>query len=246
MNPSRIAVLVSGCGHRDGAEVNETVMTLLALRLQGFRPVAFALDEPLVDTVHHRAPYESETQSPPRNALTESGRILRGEILPMTELNPKEFAGLAMPGGFGVAKNFCTFAADGSSAKIHPTVNEVVSSFLAQKKPLLAVCISPALVGLVACKQKPALSLRMTLGDSANPASKIMTELGHTLLDCSSESCVVDPANKIVSTPAFMHEITLDQMWPGIQKAVKLFSDFIVIEPSSSAQIKTDAPGVSP
>ncbi len=39
-----------------------------------------------------------------RNILQEAGRIARGKISSLDQLNENEFDGLLLPGGFGVAK----------------------------------------------------------------------------------------------------------------------------------------------
>lgn len=232
MNPSKIAVLVAGCGHLDGAEINETVMTLLALRLQGLKPEAFGINKPLADTLDHLL--RQPQLEAPRNGLREAARILRGDICDISHLNPSDFSGLAIPGGFGVAKNFCSFATDGKNAEIQPEIENVLSQFIKLKRPILAVCIAPALVGLVARKLSPPKSFRMTLGLSDNSASQVCREMGHEMVSCPPEACVVDPAHKLVTTPAFMHDTSIETIWPGINKAVSQFSEMISIDPSRS------------
>jgi enhancing lycopene biosynthesis protein 2 len=56
-------------------------------------------------------------QSASRNVIEEAGRIARGKISPITELDPEQFDGLLIPGGFGVAKNLSSFAFNGSAVK---------------------------------------------------------------------------------------------------------------------------------
>ena len=42
--------------------------------------------------------------------MVESARISRGNILPLELMNINDYDALFLPGGFGVAKNFCDFA----------------------------------------------------------------------------------------------------------------------------------------
>jgi enhancing lycopene biosynthesis protein 2 len=213
----KVAVLLAGCGYLDGAEINEAVMTLLALRQEGFEPVAFALDRELFDHVDHRSG-QTLPQASSRRAINEAARIVRGQIQSLDAFKVSSFDALAMPGGFGVAKNFCDFAFKGASAQVNSQVEEVVKAFFDARKPILAVCIAPAVVGLVAAKAKK-LPLTLTLGDAKNEASLELQKLGLELKSAGPGEVVVDERARVVSTPAYMHDITLDQAWPGIQKA---------------------------
>ena len=51
--------------------------------------------------------------SPPRNVLTESSRIARGRVEPLTELSASKFDAVIFPGGFGAAKNLSDFGFKG-------------------------------------------------------------------------------------------------------------------------------------
>jgi enhancing lycopene biosynthesis protein 2 len=219
----RVALILSGCGSRDGAEIHESVLTALALRLEGFDPKFFSLDLPQAAVVNH---ITDETQKSSRNMLEESARIARGEIDDVKNLDPREFEALALPGGFGVARNLCTFAEEGASAQVNPLIEEKITAFLKSKKPIMAVCIAPALVGLVAKKQ--GLSITLTLGPANNGATQAMKSLGHRVEAVSPSSFVADPTHKIVTTPAFMHDTTVDQLWPGIQGAARELAGWIL------------------
>src|SRR5665213_1739486 len=109
----RIAVILSGCGHQDGAEITEAVSTLIALSEAGAHVEIFAPD----------INFES------RNVLKESARIARGKIHPLCELQAKDFDGLAMPGGFGVALNLCDWAVKGAKCSVLPDAERVIKEF---------------------------------------------------------------------------------------------------------------------
>ncbi|TKF96605.1 isoprenoid biosynthesis protein ElbB, partial [Vibrio sp. F13] len=101
----KIAVVLSGCGVFDGAEINEVVLTLLALEEQGVDYQCFAPDKPQTHTINHLQGNEKEQT---RNVLEEAARIVRGNVTSLSELNENEFSALIVPGGFGVAKNLST------------------------------------------------------------------------------------------------------------------------------------------
>ena len=140
----RIAVVLSGCGHLDGAEITESVSTLLALAETGAAYKVFAPDQdfPVADR-------NGKPTGQSRNILAESAGIARGQIQPLTELRAKDFDGLAMPGGFGAAKNLSNWAEKGATCTVNPEVERIINEFYMAKKPIAAICIAPALVARV-------------------------------------------------------------------------------------------------
>src|SRR5690606_32309859 len=86
------------------------------------------------------------TANESRNMLVEAARIARGAIRPLSDLKVGDFAGLIIPGGFGVAKNLCTFAFEGSQGSVNSEFKSIVEHFHAAKKPIGAVCIAPAAI----------------------------------------------------------------------------------------------------
>src|SRR5262245_64845353 len=79
MARKRIGVVLSGCGVRDGSEIQEAVLTLLALDRAGAEAVCLAPDKDQADVVDHRA---GRATSDKRKVLAESARIARGKIRP--------------------------------------------------------------------------------------------------------------------------------------------------------------------
>jgi len=87
----RVGVILSGCGFRDGAEIHESVLTLLALDRAGVETVCFAPDVPQAQVVNHLT---GDAVDESRNVLQESARIARGEI---TDVKQADAASLAAP-----------------------------------------------------------------------------------------------------------------------------------------------------
>ena len=102
-----VAVLLSGCGYLDGAEIRESVLTLLALDSEDVQYKIFAPDKDQHHVVNHLT---NEPSKASRNILVESARIARGDVQDISHLEVGNFDALIIPGGFGVAKNLCTFA----------------------------------------------------------------------------------------------------------------------------------------
>ena len=209
----KIGVVLSGCGVYDGAEIHESVLTLLALDRRGAEAVVCAPDAPQMHVVDHRSGQVEAGAS--RNVLAESARIARGAIRDVAHLKAGEIDGLILPGGFGAAKNLCDFAVKGASCAVHPEVARLVREVHAQGKPVGAVCIAPALVAKVLGAEKP----RLTIGTDEATAQGLEA-MGATHVACAVTEVAVDRERKLVSTPAYMLGKRISEVADGIDKAV--------------------------
>jgi len=211
----KVAVILSGCGYLDGAEIRESVLTLLALDINGIDYNIFAPDMTQHHVVNHITGVPDQSAS--RNVLEEAGRIARGKVTPITEINVEEYDALVIPGGFGVAKNLSSFAFKGSIGEIEPEVLAVLKSFRLSNKPIGAICISPALLALAFGENKPTL----TIGQHAETATEI-EKTGSIHQICATNECVIDKTNLLVTTPAYMDDqANLRDVFQGISKLVK-------------------------
>ncbi|WP_127959477.1 isoprenoid biosynthesis glyoxalase ElbB [Serratia microhaemolytica] len=211
----KIAVILSGCGSLDGAEIRESVLALLALEQAGASYKIFALNQDQYHVMNHLTGQESIGEK--RNILQEAARIARGAIEDIANLNCDQFDGVVIPGGYGVAKNLCSFAFAGSQAAVNEQVLAKIRQFKQQRKPIGAICIAPALVALAVGSDKPTL----TIGTDSDVAKQI-ENTGAIHQPCVSAECVVDSEHKIVSSPAYMHgDATLLELYSGITKLVK-------------------------
>lgn len=218
MNKSpRVAVLLAGCGHLDGAEVREAVLTLLALDQHGAAYQCIAPNAPQHHVVDHVTgePVPGVT----RNILEESSRIARlGQCLDLAQARVEDFDALVMPGGYGVAKNHCSFAFKGAQAEVRPDVENFVRGFFDARKPVGAICIAPALVALALHGKS---SAALTLGNDAGCASA-MQQLGQQHRTTpNAREIVIDEAHKLVTTPAYMFDdARLSDVFVGIERCV--------------------------
>ncbi|MCL4160058.1 UNVERIFIED_CONTAM: hypothetical protein GTU68_031116, partial [Idotea baltica] len=142
-----VAVVLSGCGVFDGAEIYESVLTLLRLHQLGAKVHCFAPDIAQMHVVNHLTGEVAEGES--RNALVEAARIVRGEIKALSEANSADFDALIVPGGFGAAKNLCDFAAQGSNMKVQQDFLALAKSFAAERKPVGLICIAPVMAAAI-------------------------------------------------------------------------------------------------
>ena len=198
----KIAVVLAGNGVFDGAEIHEATLTLLSIARNGAEYQCFAPDINQAHVVNH---ITGEVMPETRNVLIEAARIARGNIKPLSEYNSSEFDALVFPGGFGVAKNLCTFAFDGVDCKVNSEVEAAIRSTIVAEKPIGALCISPVLIAKVLG------DVEVTIGQDKETIDAIET-LGATHLKTSHGEIVVDEKYKIVTTPCYMLDATIDQI----------------------------------
>jgi len=134
----RVGVVLSGCGVFDGTEIQEAVLTLLAIDRSGAQIVCTAPDVQQLHVVNH---ISTEEMNETRNVLIESARIARGNIVDLKNLTATQIDALIIPGGFGAAKNLSDFAVKGPQAEVHPEVQRILEQMLAAGKPIGALCI---------------------------------------------------------------------------------------------------------
>ncbi|MCH1925897.1 isoprenoid biosynthesis glyoxalase ElbB [Shewanella sp. C32] len=208
----KIAVLLSGCGVFDGSEIHEAVLTLLALAKAGASYQCFAPDIDQLHVINHAAGAVAQAET--RNVLVESARIARGDIKATTELDLSEFDGLVIPGGFGAAKNLCDFAVNGAAAQVAPLVAEFIGQFIAAKKVVGFICISPVMMPLLY-----GAGVKGTIGTDADTAAAF-NAMGGDHQAAQVDEVIVDAEHNVVSTPAYMLAGNIVEVHNGIEKLV--------------------------
>ncbi len=211
--PKRVGVVLSGCGFLDGTEIHEATLTLLFLDRRGARVTIMA---PGVDQAHVIDHLIGEpVPGERRGVLAESARIARGQITDMARLKAADLDALVLPGGYGAAKNLCTFALDGGHMKVNREVERLVRDMVAARKPVGFICIAP----VIGAKVLGELGPRLTVGNDADTAAA-MNAFGAQHVECAVDQIVVDQKNKLVSTPAYMLGPTIAPVAAGIEKLV--------------------------
>lgn len=209
----KVAVILCGSGVFDGTEIHEAVLSLLAIRQQGAQYTCFAPDKPQLHVINHLTGEVAENET--RNILVESARIARGEVKPITQCQVDEFDALIVPGGFGAAKNLCTFAIDGANCQADEEVLSVCRAFAKANKPAGYACIAPALAAMVYGND-----VKLTIGHDADTAAGV-NALGASHVDCPVEDIVIDNDVKLVTTPAYMLAQDIVEAQKGINKMVQ-------------------------
>lgn len=208
-----VGVLLSGCGVFDGSEIQEAVLTLLALDREGAKIICTAPNCSQYHVLNHM---NQQEMAESRNVLIESARIARGDIVDLEQVSAKQLDALIIPGGFGAAKNLSTFALKGPEATVHTQVQRILEEMSSAGKPIGAICIAPATLTRALSSKAP----EVTIGKDPGTATAIEAMGGRHHV-CSVDDILVDEANKIVSTPAYMLGPGIKEVAAGIEKLVR-------------------------
>jgi enhancing lycopene biosynthesis protein 2 len=209
----RVGVILAGSGYLDGAEIQEATLTLLFLDRKGAKVTAMAPDVAQMHVVDHLKGEPAGAEK--RNVLAEAARITRGNIQDVRNVKAADLDALILPGGYGAAKNLCTFATDSVKLQVNPDVERLVRDMASAGKPLGFVCISP----VIAAKVLGAKKVKLTIGNDPATAAAV-NALGAVHVDSPVDQIVVDERNKVVSTPAYMLGPTIAPVAAGIEKLV--------------------------
>jgi len=207
----KIAVVLAGCGVFDGAEIHEAVMTLYAIQKNH---ASFEIFAPDMDQMHVINHLTGQVMPEKRNVLIEAARIARKNIRPLDQLKPDQFDAIILPGGFGVAKNLCSFATGGASMTVLPLLERILRDFHKQNKPIGALCISPVILA----KLFP--GAKVTIGKDPGTIKHVET-MGARHQITSHGEVALDEENLIFSTPCYMLDANIVQIAEGAEHIVQ-------------------------
>ncbi|CAD5105807.1 isoprenoid biosynthesis glyoxalase ElbB [Zestomonas carbonaria] len=207
----KVAVILSGCGVYDGAEIHESVITLLRLDQRGAQVQCFAPNVAQLHVINHLT---GEEMPESRNVLVESARIARGNVKDIREARVEDFDALIVPGGFGAAKNLSDFAINGADCTVQPDVLALGKAFAAAGKPVGLICIAPSLAARFFGE-----GVICTIGNDADTAAAL-EKMGASHEECVVGDVVEDAQRKLVSTPAYMLAQSISEAASGINKLV--------------------------
>lgn len=208
----KVAVILSGCGVFDGAEIHESVLALYAIEKAGAAWYCFAPNIEQHHVINHLTGQESNET---RNVLVEAARIARGNIQDLSEFNADEFDALLVSGGFGVAKNLTDFAFNAAQCSINTHVAQACRAFARSGKPAAYLCIAPVIIPLIYPDRPVA-----TLGEESDAACTFR-KMGGEHIRCPVDDFVYDQKHNVLSTPAYMNAENIMQAAAGIEPLVK-------------------------
>jgi enhancing lycopene biosynthesis protein 2 len=218
----KIGVLLSGAGVYDGAEIHEAVLTLLEIEKLGYQTVCIGVDAPQHHVINH---LNGEEETAPRNMLQEAARIARGNIIEISNVFPADIDALVIPGGFGSAKNFSSWAFEGANGQIRLDVKLLLVNMYNVGKPIVALCVSPVLLALAF--EDMAIGQQLTIGSTAETSPYSISNFqeglqakGAQILDCSIQEICIDASNRIITAPCYMLEASLPELQQNIHQAI--------------------------
>ncbi len=207
----KIAVVLSGSGVYDGSEIHEATLTMLAIARQG---ASYELFAPNINQAHVINHLTGEEMSESRNVLVESARIARGKITDLKTYDTSQFDALVFPGGFGAAKNLCTFAFDGPNCTVNEDVEKAVRQTVNAGKPIGALCIAPAVITRIL------KDVEVTIGNDSGTADGI-EKMGGTHTNATHGEVIFDSKYKVYSTPCYMLDATIEQIADGADNIIQ-------------------------
>lgn len=224
-----IGVLLSGCGVADGSEIHEAVLSLLAIRENGFKAMCFAPNEPQHHVTNH---VTDQTMDESRNMMVEAARIARGDIRDLAKVHASDFDGLVIPGGFGAATNLTDWAFSGPDGKILPDVSRIINETVLAGKPIAALCMGPTVVALAL--KDSGINAQLSVGTTAEGSpydiaaiSDGMQMAGQTAVMKTVREIAIDVEKKIVSAPCYMMDADILDVRKNISQAIKALADML-------------------
>lgn len=217
MRKKNFAVILSGCGHQDGAEIHEATLTLWAIHKNGAEFQCYAPDIKQHHVLNHMTGQEMNEK---RNVLIESARIARGKIASLATFSPESADALIIPGGFGAAKNLSSYAFDGAKCTVNNDVTMAIKAMHAAGKPIGALCIAPVIIAKVLG------DVTLTIGQDPGTADNLAA-MGARHQPTLQGEIVVDRERKIVSTPCYMLNSRIDQIAEGADNLVLAMLDLM-------------------
>ncbi len=216
----KIAVILSGCGNRDGSELQESLSLLLAIDRRGWQYQCFA-PEGMFEVVPHVDVQDDEEEGTildmeQRDIFVESARIARGNILPLEQYSVDDYDALALPGGMGAARNLSTFAFDGPRMEVMDLVTDAILATYRAHKPVIAMCIAPMVVAKVLGRYE----VELTLGPDDNQASGVAKGFGCRVRACGPTDVCVDNEHNVITTPAYMAASRISEIFAGAENMV--------------------------
>ena len=215
----KFAVVLAGCGHKDGAEINEAVTLLLAIEQHQCEYQGFAPDRPQAEVIDHVS--GKKVCNAKRNILAEAARIARGNILPIDQFKAADYDALFFPGGFGAAKNLCSYAFKGAAMEVESDVARVILEMHAAGKPIGAMCIAPVMLA------KLIPGAYVTLGAEGTSVTDEVRSWGANHVQTEHGDVCADNGNLVFTTPAFMLDATIKDVYDGAYNMVEAVVDFL-------------------
>lgn len=208
----RIGVLLCGCGALDGSDIHEATLALLALDRRDCEAVCLSPDRAQAEVLDHLS---GRRQPEVRRCMSESARLARGSVWPLTSVRAEDLEGALIVGGAGAAKTLSDFASLGPDCTIDPQAADLLAELHARGRPLGAIGLGIVpLADLLGWEH-----VTLTTG-SDEVAANAIEEMGARYLRTAPDGVAVDRARRAVSTPGYLSARSLSEVERGAQALV--------------------------
>lgn len=211
----KIAIVLSGCGVYDGAEIHEATLSLYFAAKYGFEYDIFAPDVEQLHVINHLTGKEMKES---RNVLVEAARIARGNIKDALLFNAEDYDAILFPGGFGVAKNLSDYAMTGSEMMVTPDIKEMIEAMYDMGKPIGALCIAPMLLAAIF------KGVEITIGQDKVTAEDIEAMEAQYIATKHGE-VVHDTIFNTFTTPCYMLDANIVQIAQGVENIIRAIKE---------------------
>ncbi len=208
----RFAVVLAGCGRKDGSEINEAITLLLSIEQHHCEYQCFAPDRPQTEVIDHLT--DKKVANAKRNILTEAARLARSNVRPIEEYKADDFDGLLFSGGYGVAKNLCDYAYKGAAMEVQPDVARAIIETHEAHKPIGGMCIAPVMFA------KLIPNVCVTLGMEGAPDADNVRKMGAEHVQTEHGDVCADNELLVFTTPAYMLDATIKDVYDGAYNMV--------------------------
>ena len=207
----KFAIVLSGSGVYDGSEIHEATMLFLAIIKQGAEYECFAPDIDQHHVVNH---INGKVIKETRNVLVESARIARGLIKPLSSYKAIDFDALIFPGGNGITKNLSNYNSEHENCVVNSQIVKAIKQTHDLSKPIGAMCIAPVIIAKVLG------NVTLTIGNDEVIANNL-EKMGATNVNTSYGEVIADKKNKVFSTPCYMLDSNILDIYDGASNLVK-------------------------
>lgn len=225
----KIGVLLSGCGVYDGAEIQESVLAMLAIEENGHEAVSISVDKNQHHVVNHLT---GEEMNETRNMMVESARIARGNVKNINDITPAEIDAIVIPGGFGSAKNFTNWAFEGPDGDIIPEIKLLLVNMINIGKPVVGLCVSPVVLAkaLEGSEYHPLVTIGTSEEATPYDIQGFRTGLEKTGLKTEAtglKGVTIDQELKIITAPCYMQDASVLEIRNNIKLAIDALNEML-------------------
>lgn len=219
----KFGILLSGSGVYDGAEIQESVMAMLAITEAGHDYQCISINQEQHHVVNH---LNGEEMQESRNMMTEAARIARGDVKEIGDISPADIDALVIPGGFGSAKNFTKWAFLGPEGEILDAVKLLIVNMINVGKPVCALCVSPVVVAKAL--EGSSIQASMTLGSDQESSPYDIPGFNAGIESVGAQAAMktireinIDSTNKIVTAPCYMMDANILEIRNNVKQAIE-------------------------